>query len=341
MEPEVSSHPEVTLTPTPAAVEPPRSGLRNVFVGRRGIRAGWRFFLFLVLVFGITFVAGSVIRVLTHGAPMRMTALTPAQLSMSEGLSLLVTCLATWIMMRIERGKWGRYGLPLRAFWRGHLVEGAAGGFLAISAVLLVMFLLHGFSITGVATHGTTLLWSLLAWSLGFLLVGLAEEFAFRGYAQYSLSQGIGFWPAAVVMSGMFGLAHWGNNGETKWGLLSVVCFGLLFCLFLRRMGNLWWAVGFHAGWDWGQTFFYGVPDSGMLATHNFLTSSFHGPTWITGGSVGPEASVFTPVVLGVTALLFSLRHREVKYRPAADFEPERQVAAAELMAGAPVAGGD
>jgi uncharacterized protein len=34
----------------------------------------------------------------------------------------------------------------------------------------------------------------------------------------------------------------------------SVVGFGLLFCLSLRRTGSLWWAVGFHAAWDWGQT---------------------------------------------------------------------------------------
>jgi membrane protease YdiL (CAAX protease family) len=138
------------------------------------------------------------------------------------------------------------------------------------------------------------------------VIVGLAEEFAFRGYLQFTLTSGMGFWPSAILLSALFGLAHAGNPGETKFGLLSVVLFGLLFCLFLRRTGNLWWAVGFHAGWDWGQTFFYGVPDSGIPPYHNLFNCAFNGPAWLTGGSVGPEASIFTPIVLGIVAVLFS-----------------------------------
>jgi hypothetical protein len=109
-------------------------------------------------------------------------------------------------------------------------------------------------------------------------------------------------------------LAHAGNPGESKVGLLSVVLFALLFCFILRRTGNLWWAVGFHAGWDWGQTFFYGVPDSGLAAYHNLFNCSFSGPVWLTGGSVGPEASIFTPIVLLIVGVLFSRVHRENRY---------------------------
>jgi hypothetical protein len=115
----------------------------------------------------------------------------------------------------------------------------------------------------------------------------------------------MGFWPSAFLLSGLFGLAHALNPGESTPGLVSVVLFGLLFCLFLRRTGNHWWAVGFHAGWDWGQTFFYGVPDSGMAPYHNFFNCAFAGSRWLTGGTVGPEASIFTPIVL-LVAVIFS-----------------------------------
>src|SRR5579864_3261356 len=125
----------------------------------------------------------------------------------------------------------------------------------------------------------------------------------------------MGFWPSAILLSICFGLAHSGNPGESKAGLLSVVCFGILFCLFLRRTGNLWWAVGFHAGWDWGQTFFYGVPDSGMSPYHNLFNSAFSGPRWLTGGFVGPEASVLTPVALLIVAVVFSRSYRENQYK--------------------------
>ncbi len=146
------------------------------------------------------------------------------------------------------------------------------------------------------------------------MIVGLSEEFAFRGYLQFTLTTGMGFWPSAVLLSVLFGLAHASNPGESKFGLLSVVCFGVLFCLFLRRTGNLWWAVGFHAGWDWGQTFFYGVPDSGLAPYHNLFNSSFSGPHWLTGGSVGPEASIFTPITLLIVAILFGRVYRENRY---------------------------
>jgi hypothetical protein len=58
-----------------------------------------------------------------------------------------------------------------------------------------------------------------------------------------------------------------------------------------------------HAAWDWGETYFYSTPDSGFLAQGHLFNSSFHGPTWITGGSVGPEGSGFVFGVLVLSAV--------------------------------------
>jgi membrane protease YdiL (CAAX protease family) len=154
------------------------------------------------------------------------------------------------------------------------------------------------------------------AWGLAFLLSELAEEFLFRGYAQFTLTTGMGFWPSAFLLSGLFGLGHASNGGETVLGSLSVVSFGLLLCLFLRRTGNLWCAVGFHLGYDWGQTFLYGVPNSGLLPSQSLLNASLSGPRWLTGGTVGPEASIFCPIVLAIVAIVFSLKYRDGRYRP-------------------------
>ena len=176
------------------------------------------------------------------------------------------------------------------------------------------MFLMHGFRITGLALHGTAIVSSLVGWGIAFLLAGLVEEFLFRGYIQYTLASGIGFWPAAFVMSGLFGLGHAFNSNENAVGSEAVVLFGLLLCLFLRKTGNLWCAVGFHLGYDWGQMF-YGVPDSGIVPYHNLLNSTLSGPRWLTGGIVGPEASILTPLALLVVALVFSRYHREIRYQ--------------------------
>ncbi|MGA9508009.1 MAG: CPBP family intramembrane glutamic endopeptidase, partial [Candidatus Sulfotelmatobacter sp.] len=124
----------------------------------------------------------------------------------------------------------------------------------------------------------------------------------------------MGFWPAAVLLSCMFGLIHMRNGGEQWPGLLAAAAIGFFFCLTLRRTGNLWFAVGFHAAWDWGETFFYSVPDSGTIFPGHLLKSSFHGPAWLTGGGVGPEGSVLCFLVIAVTWAAFAKAYPAVKY---------------------------
>jgi hypothetical protein len=74
-------------------------------------------------------------------------------------------------------------------------------------------------------------------------------------------------------------------------------------------------ASAWHLGYDWSQTFFYGVPNGGFTPSHNLFNVTVSGPQWLTGGMVGPEASVICPLVLAVVAILFSLRHREARYQ--------------------------
>lgn len=308
------SEPEIqSSSPVPAAASP---SPHTIFRGPNGIRAGWRVVIFFANMAGLMFVCFGALHFFTGRNPqLAVSQLTPFGVSVTEGLILFFTAVPALIMARIEGRRFGQYGLPARSAFHSNFWIGSVVGFAAISTCLLAIFALHGFRLTGMGIHGATIIWATAAWGAAFVIVGLAEEFAFRGYLQYTFTTGIGFWPAAILMSLVFGMAHGGNPGETKFGLLSVVIFGLLFCLFLRRTGNLWWAVGFHAGWDWGQTFFYGVPDSGILPDHNLLNCSFSGPAWLTGGSVGPEASVFTPIVLGLVAALFVRAYRENRYQ--------------------------
>lgn len=321
----MSSMPEPTINlppefPTAQPVVPP-AATNPVFRGPNGIRAGWRALIFLAIVAVLVAVANLVVAIVMHFVlhrPVRMGAiasLTPATAILSDGSIFVFTGFAALIMSRIEHRNWGQYGLPARFAFRSHFWIGTMIGFVAISTNLFAIFALHGFHLTGMAIHGKTILTATAAWSAAFVVVGLGEEFAFRGYLQYTFATGMGYWPTAFLLSALFALAHAANPGESKFGLLSVVCFGLLFCFLLRRTGNLWWAVGFHAGWDWGQTFFYGVTDSGLTPYHNLFNSSFSGPIWLTGGTVGPEASIFTPLVLLVVGILFSRVYRETQYQ--------------------------
>jgi uncharacterized protein len=295
----------------------------TIFRGPNGIRAGWRVLSFLILIVALQLAVALPFVLLWitrhHGRPRLAIAnygtLSPSILAVSEAILFVFPAIAAWIMARIEHRQWGQYGLPIRLAFQKNFWVGALVGFVCISANLLGIAAFHGFRLMSLAIHGSVLLSATSAWSLTFILVGLAEEFSFRGYLQYTLSTGIGFWPSAILLSALFALAHAANPGESAAGLLSIPLFALLFCLFLRRTGNLWLGVGFHAGWDWGQTFLYGVPNSGLLPYHSLFNSALSGPDWLTGGFAGPEANVFSPIVLGIVALVFTYVCRENRYQ--------------------------
>jgi len=144
-------------------------------------------------------------------------------------------------------------------------------------------------------------LWT--AVGIAFLWAALFEESLLRGYLPSTLARGVGFWWAAVLLSLAFGATHLPNHGESPIGILSVVGAGLLFCLSLWLTKSLYWAVGLHAGWDWSQSYLYGVPDSGQVASgHLFATHPSGGLIW-SGGPTGPEGSVYVLPTMAVIAL--------------------------------------
>lgn len=291
---------------------------RKMFIGPNGLRAGWRLLIFMLMVVAMSAVARMIVAKFFNHLDINPAKMTPTIIIVPDALFCVLVSVSAWVMSKIEGRRFGEYGLPLKRAFRKELWLGAFMGLLATSGTILAILALGGAKMSGPAIHGANILTSAAAWGLAFLLSALAEEFLFRGYAQFTLTTGMGFWPAALLLSGLFGLVHMDNKGETVLGALSVVSFGLILCLFLRRTGNLWCAVGFHLGYDWGQTFLYGVPNSGLQPTQNFLSSVLSGPRWLTGGSVGPEASIFCPIVLAIVAILFSLKYREARYRPVA-----------------------
>jgi hypothetical protein len=106
------------------------------------------------------------------------------------------------------------------------------------------------------------------------------------------------FWQASWVTSTIFGFIHTGNSGESWIGIFAAAFVGFVFCVSVRLTGSAWWAIGFHAAWDWAQSYFYGTADSGMVAKGHYLTTSPAGNPFWSGGADGPEGSV---LVLAIT----------------------------------------
>lgn len=317
-EPQVS--PSFPNGSPPATPVPGDSRYTRLFVGRGGLRAGWRLLIFLALLAAIFSAATALSRALHH-RPSRLDGaiFTPKVVLIGEASSFALVLLASAIMARIERRKIADYGLPWHRAFRREFWQGAAVGFAGISALLAAMRAAGVFHLEFLALHGSAAVQYAVLWALTFLFVGLFEEFGFRGYALFTLTTGIGFWPAALASSLLFGFVHHGNSGETWLGAFNAGFVGLLFCLILRRTGDLWMAIGFHAAWDWGESYFYGVPDSGQLAAGHLFNVSFSGPRWLSGGTVGPEGSWLCTLLLVVLWAIFLVWLRDAKYpNPAA-----------------------
>jgi uncharacterized protein len=297
-EPSTESSPESSSTPTLRS-QPPERMANTIFIGRDGLRSGWSLLLYAAFFLTVGYVAHILVHI------MGLADLpSPQFVAIQELASFGSAYLAALVMARLEQRPAGIYGLPLgqafgRSFWQGI--------FLGLCEVTLLVGLITafgGYSFGSLALQGSTVIgWGFL-WAVVFVLVGLSEEFLFRGYAQYTLARGVGFWPAAVCLSLVFGAAHLRNPGEGIVGALNVAVTGLVFAFALRRTGNLWLAVGWHAAFDFGETFLFSVPDSGFVFDHHLSNSLVHGPPWLTGGTVGPEGSVFGFLTMGISALL-------------------------------------
>jgi membrane protease YdiL (CAAX protease family) len=231
-----------------------------------------------------------------------------------KAITAICVALATWIVARREKRPLADYGIPPRDIFGRRFWEGTVWGFALLSAIPLILRASGNFQIDSVALTGSAALRYGLGWALVFFCVGVSEEFAFRGYWLFSFSRRFRFWPAALITSAVFGIAHLGNPGENVLGILQVVAVGLLFCLMIQRTGTLWFALGYHAAWDWAETFFYGTPDSGLIGVGRYLNTSVHGPSWLTGGSAGPEGSIIVFFVLFLCAVLIHFRFPKTIY---------------------------
>jgi membrane protease YdiL (CAAX protease family) len=292
------SNPEVPPQPSP-----PATGHR-IFQSQSLVFILLRIGMYIALSTAISF---AVLWVAAALMPGPRSPYSPRILAISEAGSLAGAFAAGLIMSQLEGRAFGEYGLPSRGGFGKLFWQGALFGLVEISAVIGFVAALGAYHFGSLAIHGTDLLRWAAFWFALFVLVGLYEEFAFRGYVQFTLAQAINFWPAAILLSVAFGLVHITNRGESTLGVTGVMLAGLFWCFTLRRTGNLWFAVGMHASFDFGETFLYSVPDSGTVFEGHLSNATLAGPGWLTGGTAGPEASVCDFLMILV---LFYVFHR-------------------------------
>jgi membrane protease YdiL (CAAX protease family) len=318
----------------PPAPTPPVEN--NIFFGRFGMRAGWGFAIFFIACAILT-IGGSMVGLIASGqfksvmvqqmqasghphqphTPPHI-AFLPSQAIGSDAFAFLGMLLVSWVFSKTERRDLAVYGIG-----KSRLRDFLPGSFWGLAAISCLIALLHSqhllFFDTRLLFGPAIFTWG-LKWLIAFLFVGFAEEYMLRGYLQFTLTRGVfglgemlspdharlvSFWIAAFFMSLIFGALHLGNGGENLVGILQVVFVGLVFSYALWRTGSLWWAIGFHMAWDWGQSFLYGVADSGNISVGRLFQTHIAGKPLLSGGVDGPEGSILcVPVLLLVLVVI-------------------------------------
>lgn len=318
------------------ATPPPQRDVRWVFLGPNGLRAGWAILVFIGIFYGLNLGSGLVLRRFWH-PHIGPGPLPPIIGVMGEGIGLVLLALAVFIMSRIEGKPFLFYGYQGQARAL-RFACGLVWGFAAISLLVLGLWKLGYLAMDGRSLSGSSMLSYAAEWGFVFLIVGFFEESIMRGYAQFTLTRGVGFWWGAILLSFLFGFGHHTNPGESPVGLFSAGAIGLVFCLSLWYTGSLWWAVGFHAAWDWGESYFYGTADSGMIARGHLYSEHPLGRILISGGATGPEGSILVVPLLLVIVVAMVLWWGPRARSPFAGggFRPLKAKAATEAAARLP-----
>ena len=285
--------------------EEPRSFFHHIFVGNQGIRAGWSISIFFLLMGMFTAFFFMPTKYLLEKNNLSLSEMQPLQTIAVELACFLGVLAATMVMSRIEHKPLIFYGLEgTRRFI--NFLYGLLFGVVALSALVGVLNLSGYLIIDGQQIFGQSAWIYAAGWCVAFILVGLYEEYFMRGYMMVTLSRGIGFWWSAFVFSTLFGCIHILNKEESPVGIVSAALIGFVFCISLWYLKSLWWAIGFHASWDWAESYLWGTADSGRVVQGHLFAVHPQGNILFSGGATGPEGSLLIiPLLLIITAMMW------------------------------------
>jgi membrane protease YdiL (CAAX protease family) len=201
---------------------------------------------------------------------------------------------------------------PMRPF-----VHGLAVGVAMISLLVFAIWAGGGLEVAGVgaAWRDPASLWHIGSLLPGFIFQAGTEEIIFRGWLLSVLARKSNVLVAVLLVSVVFCLMHYGPRQPPR-VTASTFLFSLFACAWVLRTGNIWGAMGWHAGWNWWLATAFELPVTGIDANLPALAIALrpHGAEALTGGAEGPEGSVLC-VALFLAALI-AMRWWEVRRRP-------------------------
>ena len=197
-----------------------------------------------------------------------------------------------------ERKKGWTIGLKQQSGMRLTL-QGALSGIILISLAAGLIGLFGGVS-WEIAQWDREMAAGLLSGLFLFIGVAVSEEIFSRGYVQGLLRYHYNAATAIIVSSILFALMHSLNPGmfDSPLPILNLLLAGIIMAVARELTGGLWWPIGLHLTWNYFQGYIYGFKVSGTDSLTSILTTTEHGPAWISGGAFGIEGSIFSVLML-------------------------------------------
>jgi membrane protease YdiL (CAAX protease family) len=186
---------------------------------------------------------------------------------------------------------------------------GALLGAAAVTFTVVVLYLAGAYSIQ--ALNSTWILpKSLVLFSVGALF----QDLMLLCVLFRLLEEVTGTWIAIFVSLLAFSMAHLGNPEATVGSVSALFLSGILLVAPFILTRRIWLSWGLHASWNFMQSGVFGMPNSGYQFP-GWIEPVIDGPTWLTGGAIGIEASylaVSLDVVLGVGLLILAVRRGQL-----------------------------
>ena len=295
-------------------------GRNPILFNRHGItRAVWRALLYPILIGAAMIALGIVLAPLLGRADVSVGAssledLGPAVLFGNYAMMIAGLLVAGYVMVRFfDRRPFAGIGFGLHERWGTELLTGLVLGALFITAVVLLQSLFGAVRLSPAGGDAGEILTRLLVNAALFACVAVFEELAFRGYALQLLEEGFslfgdraGKWIAALLLSIPFGVTHYFNTGGTLTGAISTGLAGLILSLAYFRTRSLWLPIGMHITWNFFMAAVYSLPVSGETRPGTPFHAAVDGPVWGTGGSFGPEGSLFAFLMMIILAVVLA-----------------------------------
>ena len=260
------------------------------------------------MTFGRRLLAFPLVRLVLAAAPIVAVLIAANALGLPMLLASVVVLLLYVAYVRVvERREVSELAI---AGAGGELLRGFVLGAVLFAVTMAILW------VAGVAviTRGDG--WQALAAGLGAAVAAaLIEETLMRAIFFRLVEESLGTAIALLASAALFGFLHAFNPGASLVSTIAIALeAGVILAAAYLYTRRLWMAIGLHAAWNFTEGGVFGASVSGT-GGHGLYASHFTGPSIVSGGAFGPEASVVAVVVCLLAGVALLVKSRR-QFRP-------------------------